>query len=120
VAEKHPIQQPSILAQRPDKGWRGKWAGRLSGNPSATARPAITLKPVSTRKIDCQPAVLTSSRRASAQGSAPAHHQHQLRKTFADPTASHLSLTTARKSPSPRSRPGLDEARPISHSRDGA
>lgn len=56
----------------PDKGWRGKWAGMLSGNPRATARPANALKPVSTRKIDCQPAVLTSTPPSIGAESAPA------------------------------------------------
>ncbi|MNP11813.1 hypothetical protein D3C76_1040190 [compost metagenome] len=106
----------------PAKGWRGKWAGMLSGRPSATASPARALKPVSARKIDCQPVVLTSKPPSiGARIGANPITSINCEKTFAEPTASHLSLTTALEITIPAQPPSAWMNRaPISHSRLGA
>ncbi|MCY1461815.1 hypothetical protein D9M71_795130 [compost metagenome] len=94
----------------------------LSGKPRATAKPAIALKPVSARKIDCQPVVLTSNPPSiGARIGASPITSISCEKTFAEPTASHLSLTTAREITIPAQPPRAWMNRaPISHSRFGA
>ncbi|MCY1176221.1 hypothetical protein D9M73_164850 [compost metagenome] len=98
------------------------WAGKLSGNPVATASPANALNPVKARKIDCQPVVLTSNppSKGARIGASPITSIN-CEKTFAEPTASHLSLTTAREITMPAQPPKAWTKRaPISHSRFGA
>ncbi|MNI54342.1 hypothetical protein D3C73_1092340 [compost metagenome] len=98
------------------------WAGKLSGKPVATASPASALKPVKARKIDCQPVVLTNNppSNGARMGASPIT-SISCEKTFADPTASHLSLTTAREITIPAQPPNAWMKRaPISHSRFGA
>ncbi|MNL37635.1 hypothetical protein D3C87_1597930 [compost metagenome] len=94
----------------------------LSGKPSATARPANALKPVSARKIDCQPVVLTNRPPSiGARIGARPITSISCEKTFAEPTASHLSLTIAREITIPAHPPKAWMKRaPISHSRFGA
>ncbi|MNF95440.1 hypothetical protein D3C84_781970 [compost metagenome] len=94
----------------------------LSGKPSATASPANALKPVSTRKIDCQPVVLTSNPPSiGARIGARPMTSISCEKTFAEPTASHLSLTIALEITIPAQPPSAWTNRaPSSHSRFGA
>ncbi|MNT31981.1 hypothetical protein D3C72_1678410 [compost metagenome] len=88
----------------------------------ATARPANALKPHKTRKIDCQPVVLTNNPPSiGARMGANPITSISCEKTFAEPTASHLSLTTAREITIPAQPPKAWTNRAaISHSRFGA